>query len=93
MNDIQVIESAQQITSRSPQHRAILLAMVNSTRDVTPREKDPRIVARIGQLLERPPSPVYYLWQRVKSGEAEALHVRYGQHKGLRIRVVDPLQA
>ena len=30
------------------------------------------------------------LWQRVKSGELEALHVRQGQHKGLRIKVVDP---
>ena len=30
------------------------------------------------------------LWQRVKSGELEALHVRQGQRKGLRIRVVDP---
>jgi len=30
------------------------------------------------------------LWQRVKSGELEALRVRQGQRKGLRIRVVDP---
>ena len=30
------------------------------------------------------------LWQRVKSGELEALHVRQGKRKGLRIRVVDP---
>ena len=30
------------------------------------------------------------LWQRVKSGELEALHVRQGQRKGLRIRVLDP---
>jgi DNA invertase Pin-like site-specific DNA recombinase len=30
------------------------------------------------------------VWQRVKSGELEALHVRQGQRKGLRIRVVDP---
>ena len=29
------------------------------------------------------------VWQRVKSGELEALHVRQGQRKGLRIRVVD----
>ena len=29
------------------------------------------------------------LWQRVKSGELEALHVRQGKRKGLRIRVVD----
>jgi hypothetical protein len=28
------------------------------------------------------------VWQRVKSGEFEALHVRQGQRKGLRIRVV-----
>jgi DNA invertase Pin-like site-specific DNA recombinase len=28
------------------------------------------------------------VWQRVKSGELEALHVRQGQRKGLRIRVV-----
>ena len=30
------------------------------------------------------------VWQRVKRGELEALHVRQGQRKGLRIRVVDP---
>jgi DNA invertase Pin-like site-specific DNA recombinase len=30
------------------------------------------------------------VWQRVKSGELEALHVRQGQRKGLRIRVVAP---
>lgn len=30
------------------------------------------------------------LWQRVKRGELEALHVRQGQRKGLRIKVVDP---
>ncbi len=30
------------------------------------------------------------VWQRVKCGELEALHVRQGQRKGLRIRVVDP---
>jgi DNA invertase Pin-like site-specific DNA recombinase len=30
------------------------------------------------------------LWQRVKSGELDALHVRKGQRKGLRIRVVNP---
>ena len=30
------------------------------------------------------------VWQRVKSGELEALHVRQGQRNGLRIRVVDP---
>ena len=30
------------------------------------------------------------LWQRVKNGELEALHVRQGQRKGLRIRVVAP---
>ena len=30
------------------------------------------------------------VWQRVKSGELEALHVRQGQRKGLRIKVVDP---
>lgn len=30
------------------------------------------------------------VWQRVKSGALEALHVRQGQRKGLRIRVVDP---
>jgi predicted site-specific integrase-resolvase len=30
------------------------------------------------------------LWQRVKSGQLEALHVRQGQRKGLRIRVVEP---
>jgi DNA invertase Pin-like site-specific DNA recombinase len=30
------------------------------------------------------------LWQRVKSGELDAVHVRLGQRKGLRIRVVDP---
>ena len=30
------------------------------------------------------------LWQRVKSGELEAVRVRQGQRKGLRIRVVDP---
>jgi predicted site-specific integrase-resolvase len=29
------------------------------------------------------------VWQRVKSGELEALHVRQGQRNGLRIRVVD----
>jgi hypothetical protein len=29
------------------------------------------------------------VWQRVKRGELEALHVRQGQRKGLRIRVVD----
>jgi DNA invertase Pin-like site-specific DNA recombinase len=30
------------------------------------------------------------VWQRVKSGELEALHVRQGQRKGLRIRVIEP---
>jgi DNA invertase Pin-like site-specific DNA recombinase len=30
------------------------------------------------------------IWQRVKRGELEALHVRQGQRKGLRIKVVDP---
>jgi DNA invertase Pin-like site-specific DNA recombinase len=30
------------------------------------------------------------VWQRVKSGQLEALHVRQGQRKGLRIRVVQP---
>src|SRR6516165_10874802 len=30
------------------------------------------------------------LWQRVKSGDLAALHVRQGKRKGLRIRVVDP---
>jgi uncharacterized protein YndB with AHSA1/START domain len=30
------------------------------------------------------------VWQRVKRGELAALHVRKGQRKGLRIRVVDP---
>jgi transposase len=30
------------------------------------------------------------VWQRVKRGELEALHVRKGQRKGLRIRVIDP---
>jgi len=30
------------------------------------------------------------LWQRVKNGELEALHVRRGQRKGLRIRVIAP---
>jgi len=30
------------------------------------------------------------LWQRVKRGELDALHIRQGQRKGLRIRVVDP---
>jgi DNA invertase Pin-like site-specific DNA recombinase len=30
------------------------------------------------------------LWQRVKSGQLEALHVRQGQRKGLRIRVIEP---
>jgi hypothetical protein len=30
------------------------------------------------------------VWQRVKRGELEALHVRKGQRKGLRIRIVDP---
>jgi transposase len=30
------------------------------------------------------------VWQRVKSGELEALHVRQGKRKGLRIRVADP---
>jgi hypothetical protein len=30
------------------------------------------------------------VWQRVKRGELEALHVRQGQRKGLRIKVVDP---
>jgi DNA invertase Pin-like site-specific DNA recombinase/uncharacterized protein YndB with AHSA1/START domain len=30
------------------------------------------------------------LWQRVKNGELEALHVRQGKRKGLRIRVIDP---
>jgi DNA invertase Pin-like site-specific DNA recombinase len=30
------------------------------------------------------------LWQRVKNGELEALHVRQGQRKGLRIRVIAP---
>jgi DNA invertase Pin-like site-specific DNA recombinase len=30
------------------------------------------------------------VWQRVKRGELEALHVRKGQRKGLRIKVVDP---
>ena len=29
------------------------------------------------------------LWQRVKSGELEALHVRQGKRKGLRIKIVD----
>jgi DNA invertase Pin-like site-specific DNA recombinase len=29
------------------------------------------------------------IWQRVKRGELDALHVRQGQRKGLRIRVVD----
>ena len=29
------------------------------------------------------------VWQRVKRGELEALHVRQGQRKGLRIKVVD----
>jgi transposase len=31
------------------------------------------------------------IWQRVKRGELEALHVRQGQHKGLRIKVVPKL--
>jgi biotin operon repressor len=30
------------------------------------------------------------VWQRVKSGELEAVRVREGKRKGLRIRVVDP---
>jgi predicted DNA-binding transcriptional regulator AlpA len=30
------------------------------------------------------------IWQRVKRGELEALHVRQGQRKGLRIKVVPP---
>jgi len=30
------------------------------------------------------------IWQRVKRGELDALHVRQGQRKGLRIRVVEP---
>jgi DNA invertase Pin-like site-specific DNA recombinase len=30
------------------------------------------------------------IWQRVKRGELDALHIRQGQRKGLRIRVVDP---
>jgi DNA invertase Pin-like site-specific DNA recombinase len=30
------------------------------------------------------------VWQRVKRGELEALHVRKGQRKGLRIKVIDP---
>jgi DNA invertase Pin-like site-specific DNA recombinase/uncharacterized protein YndB with AHSA1/START domain len=30
------------------------------------------------------------VWQRVKGGELEALHVRQGKRKGLRIRVADP---
>ena len=30
------------------------------------------------------------VWQREKRGELEALHVRQGQRKGLRIKVVDP---
>jgi predicted site-specific integrase-resolvase len=30
------------------------------------------------------------IWQRVKHGELEALHVRQGQRKGLRIKVVPP---
>ena len=29
------------------------------------------------------------IWQRVKRGELDALHVRQGQRKGLRIKVVD----
>ena len=30
------------------------------------------------------------IWQRVKRGELDALHVRQGQRKGLRIKVVNP---
>jgi hypothetical protein len=76
MTDIQVIEPARNKYFARPEHRDPPRAMVNSTRaGHTLREGSARTVAKIGQLWEGP-SAVYHLWQRVKSGEAEALHVR-----------------
>jgi len=75
----------EQLTPGAPWRMRLTEALRNLFVDTAPPDYVPVVDAmpRLGVSRQT-------VWQRVKSGELEALHVRQGQRKGLRIKVVDP---
>jgi Recombinase/Recombinase zinc beta ribbon domain len=77
--------AGQQLTPGAPWRISITEQLRNLFVDNAPPDYVPVVDAmrRLGVSRQT-------VWQRVKSGELEALHVRQGQRKGLRIKVVAP---
>jgi DNA invertase Pin-like site-specific DNA recombinase len=77
--------AGEQLTPGAPWRIRITEEIRNLFVDIAPPDYVPVVDAmrRLGVSRQT-------LWQRVKNGELEARHVRQGQRKGLRIRVVDP---
>jgi hypothetical protein len=77
--------AGEQVTAGAPWQIRITEELRNAFVDTAPPDYVPVVDAmrRLGISRQT-------VWQRVKRGELEALHVRKGQRKGLRIRVVDP---
>jgi len=75
----------EQLTPGAPWRIRLTEALRNLFVDTAPPDYVPVVDAmrRLGVSRQT-------VWQRVKSGELEALHVRQGQRKGLRIKVVNP---
>jgi hypothetical protein len=76
--------AGEQLTPGAPWQIRITEELRNAFVDIAPPDYVPVLDAmrRLGISRQT-------VWQRVKRGELEALHVRQGQRKGLRIRVVD----
>jgi transposase len=77
--------AGEQLTPGAPWRIRITEELRNLFVDTAPADYVPVVEAmrRLGVSRQT-------VWQRVKSGELEALHVRQGKRKGLRIRVADP---
>src|ERR1700730_1720375 len=77
--------AGEQLTPGAPWQIRITEELRNAFVDAAPPDYVPVVDAmrRLGISRQT-------VWQRVKRGELAALHVRKGQRKGLRIRVVDP---
>ena len=75
----------EQLTSGAPWQIRITEELRHAFVDTAPPDYVPvvDVMRRLGLSRQT-------VWQREKRGELEALHVRQGQRKGLRIKVVDP---
>lgn len=77
--------AGEQLTPGAPWHIRITEELHNLFVDTAPPD-----YVSVAEAMRRLGVSRQTLWQRVKSGELAALHVRQGQRKGLRIRVVSP---